>query len=106
MQVLTDLGLGQSFRVSSETDQSYFYNLVEYSNNVPTVEGVLELLNKEFGEDTLRITPNNKIVCKYKGCPYKLQFKHSKTDETFALQSTSTKVHSIQAHKDKANTEL
>ena len=78
-KALTDLGLRDSFRISKDTDQSFFYNLTSACNSVSSIEEmklkVVEAYNKEFGEDMLRINEKFKVVCKYKGCPFKLSYK-------------------------------
>ena len=108
--ILTELKLGDSFRMSMETKLNFFYDLVEFSQNLTSLdemkEKVLKPIDNEFGEDILRITPASNVVCKYKDCPFKLNFKHTKseTEETYTFvrnYPNSIKVHSVIAHKTK-----
>ena len=89
MDVLNDLELDNSFRMSKETNFNFFYDLVNYSTTVATVEElkeqVLDPIAKVFGEEMLRIksSQNNShtVVCKYNKCPYKLNFKANKPED-------------------------
>lgn len=72
-------------------------------------------MDKEFGSDMLRIAQGRKkevnfsIVCKYLGCPFRIQYEQAKeetsdgkTKEIFKYKATNTnKTHSIQAHTNK-----
>ena len=78
-KALTDLGLRDYFRISKDTEQSFFYSLTSPCNSVSSINEmkskVIEPYDKEFGEDMLRINEKFKVVCKYKVCPFKLSYK-------------------------------
>ena len=72
-------------------------------------EKVIEPMEKEFGDDILRITPKYKAVCKYHGCPYKLSYTPTKVEAqedsdilTFKQYHPLTvRTHYVKAHQDK-----
>ena len=37
-------------------------------------EEIIKPIESEFGRDMLRLTQKYKVICKYKGCPYKLSY--------------------------------
>ena len=58
-KALADLGLNDYFRISKDTEQSFFYSLTSACNSVSSIDEmkskVVEPHDKEFGEDMLRI---------------------------------------------------
>ena len=106
---MTKLGLGPFFRVTN--DNLFFFDKADVKFNMSSAdeirEEIIKPIESEFGRDMLRLTPKYKVICKYKGCPYKISYtpndfeKEEGSDILTYKLAQSIKCHSIEAHQSK-----